>query len=51
MTKYFLEKRGYNEANYLVIKPCSDSQAKKLKKQKIKIFNTREDAMEEIRRK
>ena len=50
MTKYYLSKKGYGKAGYLIVKPCSDSKARKLKSQGVEIFNSRDDAIEEIRK-
>ena len=44
MTKYYLEKCGYGKATYFKIVSCSESRAKKLKRDNYKIFNSRQDA-------
>jgi hypothetical protein len=51
MSKYCLDRQGYGKSFYFRIISISESKAKKLKSQGVKVFNSRLEAEEYIRSK
>ena len=49
MSKIYLEKKGYGRSTYFVIKSASKKKEKELEASGEKTFDSREEAMEEIR--
>lgn len=50
MTKYILETRKYGSSHYKIPIAVTDSKAKKLKKEGVEVFNTRAEALEEVKK-
>lgn len=51
MTKYCLEKKVKGNFYYFVPKSVSEAKSKELKKEGQEIFNSRQEAIEEVKRK